>query len=656
MRTDPRLDHRGPPEERYHAEQARQEAEVRGRHTDKEWSSLVGPLVTVVQALAIGRAVTEVPSLPAAFAPDLAEAWKTLAGALLEDRRSGLLEKADAVLADRLAAALAARPDVGPREWFQVAEVLERVGSALSYLDHISLDAIRAHEQELLMLPVHQSPLELIDTFSALREPSQQSAYLEELPARERSSKDRWEWLLQVERDADACVFRGEFWMQAHLLGRLGGRTWLRFVRLVPLTLLRQVAVRALKSLDEALELVGLALDEATDAAPLHEELVLLLIMRTLDLWNRIHSGLAHRASGRSFLTSEYPEFLARAKDAAKDWKDRELPERARALAARLLESGELGIRSAVITLRHLAARGSSLHEAPENETTPVIREAVLRALTRSGRPLSEIVQRILEPPGTKAGLIAACSVVVADEGAFSEDERAAQSARIWDCYGQHLQGEPYFFNGPLAGDEKELAEVLGGVLARLPSPADALQKMLASVRRPAEGWKVDDMQFFESIGQVAHLLIVGAMASHWLKQKGRESQPLFRAAWKYLHSWLRTVPEHVAADQVRSAIVHVWARLWLIEGAGATELAFLELSRLDRLDWVLTAAAHLRDNQEPWGGPDRLDSRLQHVLWRRFEEMFPVVRLHHMMTPERAAEYEEKALGLTPDVPHSRS
>jgi len=655
MKRESRLNQRGPSEEQYSADQVRVEAEVNARYPDAEWSALIAPLTALVQELAAGRTGMKAPPSPAQFAPDLAEAWKELTQALLVNEPRGLHEKAGAVLVNRLGAALARSPEGGPASWFRTSQALDRGGASFPFLEHLEPEVLLAHEQELQALPTYGNPLEFVNTFGRLHEPESQRAYLEEVAERARSAPDRWTWLEEVERDADVCTFQEPLGLQAHLLGRIGGKSWLRFVQALPLTLLREIAVRELQSPDEALDLVGLTLDEAVAGESPHEELLTLLVRRTFEIWNRIHASLVHWASGRSFLTSEHPEYLARAVAAEKDWKERELPDRARTLAARLLRDGrEMGFRIATMASRHLFARSfNPQNPPPEKETTPVIRDALVEALAKSGRSLAEVVGGLLEPRLTKPGLLSACQVVLDKTVSFSEQERDEQSTRLWVAYGSQLQNDHYFLNGPLVEDDKHLAEALGGILARLSGPEDAFQKMFESIWRPSEGWKADHEAFLESLHNLAHLLIVGAIASHWLKQQDADGQTLFRLVWKRLHSWLRTLPEPLCDDEARSAIVHVWGRLWLIEGPAALNRAQIELQRLDRLNWLLIAAGHLLRNQIAAGGPSLLDLKLQQVLWTRFEKMFSVFRLRHTVTPELAARYEETAVQLTPDVPH---
>jgi hypothetical protein len=241
--------------------------------------------------------------------------------------------------------------------------------------------------------------------------------------------------------------------------------------------------------------------------------------------------------------------------------------------------------------------------------------------------------------------------VVLEDTGSFSEPERVEQAERIWNAYCHQLETESYFLNGPLDADEEQLALALGLMLARLPAPETVFAARLASVRRPAEGWKADYMQFLRSRQSVLHLLIVGAMASGYRKQKGQPGQALFWHVWDRLHSWLRTPFPGIADDGMQSALAHVWARLWLMEGPASTGMALAALRRLDHLEWILLAATNLRNNMAPFGGPDRLPVELQEAIWSRFERMFPVHRLSKAMTPEKATRYEQDAIQLTPDV-----
>jgi hypothetical protein len=287
----------------------------------------------------------------------------------------------------------------------------------------------------------------------------------------------------------------------------------------------------------------------------------------------------------------------------------------------------------------------------PEQETAPLLRDAFAQALAKAGRRLDESVGAILGERTTKGALLSAALVVLEEGGSFSEDERSEQAERIWATYGKTLEAEPFIMNGPLASDEEQLALGLGGILARLSDPGAALEAMLAAVWHPAEGWKASYMQFLESIRRSLHLLIVGATAAEWLKRRNRAAQPVFRIIWEKLHSWLRIPFLPTAKDEVRSALAHVWARLWLIEGPASTERALVELRRLDQLDWLLLAASMHQQNTALLGGPNHLAVELQEVIWRRFERMFPLVRLHRAVPQEQLTAYEQDALELTPDV-----
>ncbi|WP_395848561.1 hypothetical protein [Cystobacter fuscus] len=656
MKKDPRLEFQQPWELRRLAEVAQADADVRALHPDSEWSTLVAPLVRLVRRLAAGETMLVAPPVPSGLSPALATPWKTLTSMLLSGEFHGSTEKEVRVLVERLCVALAADPGLGLAEWLRLSQELDRVDGGIIFLDQLTLDLLRAHEQELQILPAHTSPLELLSTHGPLSEPGVGERYLGEFSERERASTDRWDWLTQVKRATD-CFFQDPLRRQVHLLDRLGGRHWLQFMRALPHTLLRVASLYwTLQSPDVAHEMVELSIEEAVDGEPVHEEVLVLLVQHTFKLWNHIHRNLVEAASGRFLVDSESPESIERARAAEKDWRERELPERAQALAGCLLRRGakDTGLKVGALALRHLFVRThQEPYREPESETTPIIRAALVQGFATSGRSLSEIVSAILGTQTIKPALLSA-ACVVEDLSSFSELERVEQAERIWNAYGQQLETEDYFLNGPLEADEQQLALALGSMLARQLAPETNFAARFVSVRRPAEGWKADYSQFLRTIQNVLHLLIVGAMASTYCKQRGQSGQALFRLVWDKLHSWLRTPLPGTTDDNVQRALAHVWARLWVMEGPTATGMALAALRRLDHLEWLLLVAKNLRDNMARFGGPNRLPTELQEVIWSRFERMFPVLKLKRAVTPEQAARYERDAIELTPDVRRS--
>lgn len=653
MKKDPRIEISNPWEQRHLAEQARATAEIRALHSDSEWSALIAPLAGFVRGLALGTPMPAAPPRPPGLAPELADSWNDLTSVLQDKESTGHQDKAFRMLVEQVCMTLAVEPGHHVADWLQVSRVLARVDGEVAFLDQLAPDLLRQHQQELLALPLHASPLELIAPFGPLSEPNVWRSYLEVFAERERAATDRWAWLEQVEHDAAHCLPGEPIWRQLRLLERLGGPALLQFIRALPHTLLREVVLdnHEYQSPDEALEMVRLALADAGSDAPLQKEVVILLVQRAFALWNRIQQNLTALSAGRYSQNPEEPEARERARATEEHWRERELPERARALAQLLLQGDhrDMGFRISAMALRHLFVRPNRLSApGPKAVTTSPIREAFVRSCAKSGRPLSDMVGTILGERPTEPEILSAALVVMDEMGAFSEEERIHQAERIWTAYGERLQSATYFVTWPLEADDRQLAVALGWILAKHSNPETAFPALLAKVRHPSEGWKADFRKFLESRANVLHLLIVGALASGERKQRGQPAQALFRLVWDALHAWLR-IPHN--DDEPQSALAYVWAHLWIVEGPASTGLALAAIHRMDRLEWILDAAINLRNNMAPHGGPDRLPLDLQEAIWRRFERTFPFLRRRAKVKPERAAHYEQLALQLTPDM-----
>lgn len=637
------------------AERAQVQATLRAHQLDSGWPERIASLAAFARQRVAGQPLPAPPVAPPEFPAPLARAWELLARTLQGERSAEEQGPEFSFLAEQLGIALAAAPGSGPEEWFRACEILKPCqGAGLAFLDTLDLELVRAHEAALLTLPTKEKLLQSLDTFGPLREPEQQRLYLEELDSRERAAEDLWSWLEEVDRYADSIRFRGSLWARAYLFERLGGIHWLRFLRALPIDLLRVIAAGEIDSLDEVGLEVGLLLKEAAVDEPTRKKLLTVLLRRGFELFSRLHAGLTHAARGLGF---EPPESRTEAVAVLAEWKERELPGRAQYLASQLLQpSTPSGFEVAALALRHLFARSPDLSRpSAESETVPVIRKALLEGLQASGRALGEIIRGILGTRATKSALLATSLAVLEPKNAVTPAEQSGLAVLLWSAYIQQLQEDKYFWYAPLAEDEFLLAWLLAGVLALLPQPEGALQTGLDSVHLPSEGWKADYVSFLETLSNVSHLLIVGAMASEWMAKQGRAGhRALFRHVWSFLHSWLRTVPEHVAADKLQGALVQVWARLPLMEGPASTERALAEFPRLDRVEWLLGAAVHLQANQPQGEGPSRLDLKLQQILWERFEAMFPLFRSTSHVTAELATRYQNEALRLTPDISHA--
>jgi hypothetical protein len=200
-----------------------------------------------------------------------------------------------------------------------------------------------------------------------------------------------------------------------------------------------------------------------------------------------------------------------------------------------------------------------------------------------------------------------------------------------------------------LTADDLALVDNLGRLLAHLPDPRGSLAIAIERVHKSGEGWKANYKGFLDSIRGVAYLLTIGAMASHRMKESGKDATGLFDFVWSHLHTWLRTLPDSVGEDEVRTVICHTWARLHFVDGEAGVSRAVAALRRIDHLDWIMHAAINWQRNLPP--NQAELDVGVQVILRARFTALFPTFRGRHTTTAELSAHYEAELLRLTPSI-----
>ena len=641
---------RSPSDEGYQTQQRELQREVRARYSTSDWNALLEPMAQMVRRSAAGDDSRTAVAVPSGLDPDLKVPWETLRSAIAERRDLGVLGAPTFVLNERLTTLLAEEGPTGPTQWQAIAQVLGRVGE-VPYVEAIPLEQVAAHEDALIDIVTTADPISVLHTFGRLRASTEAGAFLSELIARRGVLRDLWLWLEEVSHLAGSCTFSEPFWISVHLLGRLGGTPWLRFLRRLPSALHRQIALRQISSPEDTLDLLGLIVESPSESDDLDAEIGTLLLRHLFGLWNNTLVDLSHAAAARAYDPALYPDFHKGALSAEKDWKDRYLPECAQALATAMLSACRpIGFSISILALRHLWSTGADPSREPNSFTAPIVRGALISALAQSTRSLDDFVRELLAAKPTDPGVLAACLVTIErkGEGALGA---LKQFHAIWQCRVEMFSRDAHA-RLSLVGDGFELAKALASTLARLESPPVELERAIQRVHRSGEGWKSDYKGFLASISSVADLFTVGAIACEFLKTGGQPSQPLFEVVWSRLHSWIRNVPEPIGDQEIRSALVNTWARLQLVEGVLNVPRIISTLKRIDRLDWILDAAKHLQLNQPTT--PSELPPEIQSAIRDMYDDLFPSFSLRHNVTSELAAQCQAMASGLTPAVPRN--
>jgi len=254
-----------------------------------------------------------------------------------------------------------------------------------------------------------------------------------------------------------------------------------------------------------------------------------LVLRRAIELLEQIDRSLASAAS----MQWAYPaDDAARAEYAGwlEAWRKVELPSRLERLARLLAASGD-GRTAVVVLMSHLRSIPPTNGRALPDVRAMLRERLLIELLERDVR-----VEALLTDGLTSAALLSGALWVLR---APSPDRvRVAVDAyRRWCCEDDVL------WRAPLDTHEDDLIEALAKLFARLPSPTDEVEALLAAVTRPSQGWGFDLQRWFKSVPKVTHAVIVGAAAAHFCAIEGRgpEADRLIGLVWDHLQRSPRT-------------------------------------------------------------------------------------------------------------------
>ncbi len=622
------------------------------RHLDvthpasEEAGRIPGELITLLVDALLGEPA--VSAVPVGLEQEIVEAYQTIRQAIDGGRELPRAEGARETLLNRLGATLADRCRANPERWETIFSALERLGAWSAeevFVARLDPDAVLASLGGFSRQLTQEQAFRSLDTFGWLRDASHQAGYLEELASREARGGDRWSFVEWAARPSGEVGFDGALRFRAALHRKAGLVPWLEWVGRLPLLFLQAIALRDVQSLDEAQEIMGRLLLESSAS----EDVRILAAMRLMELWATVGGNLARVADKRLIFRQEDEPRRAQAAESLAEWREHELPSRMAVFGKTCVNAGETGRRVASGVLRnHFVSKVlPPRHRSAEDEDIPAIREKLIGAFLEGGVSLSVVLDGLFHPSPTRASLLSAAILVLEASPAVAGWAESAD--RVWRAYSRSLMEPDAYWHWPewLVDDDLTLAWVLGGVLGSAEVPSRKLADLLRAVHLPPDGWRFEHSRWFESRSQVAHVLVVGSMAAEWLKKAGKTdlARATFSVAWRELDRWLRQV-DRLGQNCELTAIGHVWARLWYVEGPEGIDLALPGLGRMDKLDWVLGAAEALRNNQGQ-GGSSNLDNRIQNVLNERIPPMLELARRSPGLPEDELATLEDRVRRL---------
>jgi len=611
MRRDRRL-HLSPGT-RAHSEKAERElAALDGSVTAEAWAAMLPPLAGVLSRHATG-ASNSVPLFPEAGDSRFRRAFEGLAS-LFAGRSDPVHRDATfVVLESRVAREAGATAD--PLSCAKGLAVLVDWRAWEGFLTAVPVEALERRALDLMRLPVDET--RWFDRFRRIG-PGQLVGVFQDLDEQRAKTSHVGAWLFTVERYADEAHFGSEISVQSTLLERAGPLAWMTWGANLPHALLTAIAVDELSDLDVVEGLVGVC--ASVWAPPDARSIVTVLVVRrAIELLEQIDRTLA---SAASMQWAHPADDAARAEYAGwlEAWRKVELPSRLERLARLLAASGD-GRTAVVVLMSHLRSIPPTNGRALPDVRAMLRERLLIELLERDVR-----VEALLTDGLTSAALLSGALWVLR---APSPDRvRVAVDAyRRWCCEDDVL------WRAPLDTHEDDLIEALAKLFARLPSPTDEVEALLAAVTRPSQGWGFDLQRWFKSVPKVTHAVIVGAAAAHFCAIEGRgpEADRLIGLVWDHLQAWTRCSPLRFNDPRVLLATAYVWAFVAKIVGPDSGPRAALALAGMDDLWDVVTAAENYASNLTAVGVPLEVQRALRHS----FEARLPIVAEHPHVTAE---------------------
>lgn len=648
MNADWRLDRLDPHQERRSSQRAEAEREVRARIPSAQLAAAAGSLADVALASVSGGAVPPPESRPE-YDAGLSSAWACLYAMLTSDTGTANGTAEERVLGREVVSRLAERVASRPELWLAAFQRAERLDEGWSmFPESMDPGALRAHAEVLSKIGPVDDPAEWIEPFGRIRNSDAWKSSVERARALERE-EDLWAALDQTSRLADELQLSSDLHRRSVLAKRAGMDIWARWLGELPVALLAQGAMRNLRSPDEALALLESALSSIGAEAP-RARIVALTVRRSLEVFEELWLNLAHGADARWAMPEEAPEYRARCQTSLQEWKDRELNERATVVAETLLRAGTLGRSIAVLALRHLFENtGSEYSREARVNTTGAFRLAVIKAFVHRKQVGVSLLDEILTATPSRGGVLAGSRLLL--ESANEEPTEFARCVSlVIDGYTTWL-GCDGWWAGSLLDDDFQLAWCVGGVVGLTENPCHVVHSLLRRLEVPAEGWKYDAQRYFESRPKVAHTIVVGAMASEWLVRANHErAVVVFQEVWDFAARWLRgAATTGPSDDQMRNAVMQLWARAPVMFGEAVSEMALAVLDSLENLEWLVLAAVHLKRNLKAPG--TALSVALQNAIQKRFCEQMPALRHRHGSRPETLEQLAKFHAEVTPDL-----
>ncbi|MFD2115830.1 hypothetical protein ACFSTH_11880 [Paenibacillus yanchengensis] len=511
-------------------------------------------------------------------------------------------------------------------------------GIYAAWLEHIE-NLSNSIEQQIFHSPSYENILELVRIYGRLSYKSQWGSFDAQLKDEQLGIfKNKWKiinefyayysFTLKVELD----------WRNRLLLDN-SFSSWIQWVMSLPIMPIQVTAVKDIRNLDTVERLIVEILNVGHYQTDDRVNLLLLLMIHAIELWNEMSNKLIGLTQVDGLVIDEVESFRKQMEKEKNNWFNIELPQRSNKLA-NILVSGQslLGMNAIYAIIPHLIVK-------KKGESVNHFREAISKQIAlQQNSP--ELIKKILSFKNGNTPILISTLIIF-----NSKEVQVDTIDEIWKAYYDLLTVDNWRGGFYSHQDDYNFVRYMASLLLYTSDPTLKIQQVIESTKKPHEGWQYNSKEHHKSRDQMAHLIIVGAIASELMHNKQFNASDTYSYIWKTSHDFLRS-SANIHDEMYKILIKELWKRLVLIHPNDYKDKAISAIINMDYLNHIIIAVSSLQEGISQYKNKEQeLDQELQEVIFKRYNELMPVYREQTNVTKEEIQRYENVIKKLTSGI-----
>lgn len=463
----------------------------------------------------------------------------------------------------------------------------------------------------------------LMELWGLYREKSKWAGYNAYLEEQKDHANDRWDYVSKVIRITEELYPGRALRFHSDLLQRAGWNYWLQWLAGLDIPLQRLMLCE-IEDLDVYEQLIiGCCADTSLEAQN-RLNLLILIIMGCLHLWEQISNNLRLWANDRPAISEEEEKYRQDAENELNNWVNIHMHERAQRVVKIINLGSTEGRTLACLMLSNLQIR-DTIRDLP----VKYLRHAVVEELKLIPDSVKFVIEKLfLSSVRGKEKLISAWEVLSeSKEGSVPVNNEI----NLWKYYIDWLQSSDFNWSNTPGTDDSLLIQAMADLLAGMEEPVDCWLNAYDEIYYPPEGWGWQYRKHHDSLDRIAQLLPVGFLASVIMLDSGQHDwgNRLFQLVWDKMIYGVRNSYEYYWPS-VQVPLSLGWGNLPYVFPETYSEVALKEMEQIENVELLINCTSYLWSSVKEHSVLVSSFMSLNDYLKLRFNKAYPILQAQY--------------------------